>query len=442
MHDLIVIGAGSGGLAAAKRAANEKLSVLLIEEDTIGGTCVSYGCVPKKLWHGVAQCGYNIEKARQQGWDIENKGFDWSSTQEKITGFIKQLNERHEATCKKTGVEIVRGQAILASPTEVSVDEQTYTGKHILIAVGSKAHVQDIPGAQFCDTSYEFFAWKKQPKTVVIWGGGYIAVELGGILNALGTDVHIVIRKDHVLSGFDADFNQWLHKEYQRKGIHFHTDASISSIEKTSDRLLVTLTNHKTIEADRVIQALGRKPKTDGLNCEAVGVKRNGHAIIVNKTYQTSQPSISAIGDCIDHGQLTPVAIAQAREWVDKQLLNKVFPVDYHMIPTAIFSFPEAASVGVSETEAKEKYPHVTSRVLTFNPLTRALCDESKEPVWIKLIFATTTERLVGVCWVSEGAAEIIQTLTIAMQNGCCKADLDITMALHPSITEEIVTIY
>jgi glutathione reductase (NADPH) len=440
--DLVVIGAGSGGLVAAKRAALGGKRVILIEGDTIGGTCVSYGCVPKKLWHAISHGGHHMSIAKAHGWDVSNPSFNWETIQPRLMAFIQSLNERHYNTCKSAGVEFIRGYASFESPTSVRVNGDTYSTNHSLIAVGGQSVIQDIPGANLCETSYNFFNWQQQPASVAIWGGGYIAVELASILNALGTTVHLIIRQSRVLRGFDDDMRKWLHEQYQARGIIIHSDTTIQSIEAHVNQKKVILNNGETICVDNVLQALGRRPNTDRLNCEQVGVKRAPDgAIVVNDQYQTDCPQISALGDCIGGVQLTPVAIAQAREWVDHVLFNRSFAVDYQCIPTAVFSHPEAASVGLTEAEARQKHAIVHTKMMAFRPLTMMLSDH-QEKVWIKLVFVGSDDRVMGIHMAGDASAEIIQSLAVSVQKGITKADLDLTMALHPSVTEELVTIY
>ncbi len=443
MFDLIVIGAGSGGLAAAKRAAAAQKKVVLIENDSIGGTCVTYGCVPKKLWHAISQFRHQTTVAKHHGWIVDAPEFDWGHVAPRLTDYVRSLNQRHEQKCRDLGVQIIRGTARLASPTSIDVNGEIIEGKRILIAVGGKAVRLPIPGADLCDTSYEFFSWDHLPKSVVIWGGGYIAVELASILNALGANVDLVIRQTKVLRGFDEDLREFLQDRYTERGITIHRETTINAIEKTPIGLDVSCANGKTIRCEKVIQAVGRTPLTEPLNLTAMGVETtpNG-AVVVNDMYQTSVPTISALGDCIDQIQLTPVAIAQAREWVDKILLDKSFPVDYKLIPTAVFSHPEAATIGKTEYEARKVSDKIVIKNLKFNPLTMALTDTHKEPVLMKLILEGDDEKVIGIHLCCEGAAEIIQSLAIAMQKGMTKADLDLTMALHPSIMEELVTLY
>ena len=356
MVDLIVIGAGSGGLAAAKRAASYGKTVILCENDTIGGTCVSFGCVPKKLWHGVAHFKHTADIASEHGWEIKSS-FKWTDVQPKIKSFIQTLNDRHEQKCLDQSVTIIKGTASFVNSNTISINNKTYSANDFLIAVGSKAERLPFKGSELCDTSYEFFSWTTQPKTVAIIGGGYIAVELASILNALGTTVHIIIRKDTVLRGFDDDIRNKLHESYINRGIIIHNNQTIESIQKNNDQLEINLNDNNKLIVDKAIQAVGRTPNTGSLNCENASIKTTSNgAVICNKNYQTSIKNIHAIGDCLDHIQLTPVAIAQARQWVDHIYTKKDFPVNYYWIPTAIFSLPEAATIGLTEEQAKKEY--------------------------------------------------------------------------------------
>ena len=442
MFDLIVIGAGSGGLAAAKRAAGYGQSVLLCENDTIGGTCVSYGCVPKKLWHGIAHNGHVMDIGSEQGWSV-TKSFDWSKSQQKISDYVAQLNKRHEQKCLDQGITIVRGSATFINNNSIMINNQTFSAKALLIAVGSSAAQLDIPGAEYLDTSYEFFNWQDQPKAVTIIGGGYIAIELASILNALGSQVSLVIRQELILRGFDQDLRTKLHKLVSDRGVTIHQSLTPTAVESNNGVFITHLSDGSSIESNKVLQAVGRVPNTDSLSCSVANVKcaTNG-AIIVNEQYQTSNPAIFALGDCIDQHQLTPVAIAQARQWVDQQFSETPFPVSYYWIPTAIFALPEAATVGLTEEQANSEYDTVETKLLSFTPMSLALCDNHKEQLLMKLILANATQDVVGIHMIGDGAAEIIQSLAVAVQKGITKADLDLTMALHPSVTEELVTIY
>lgn len=441
-YDLIVMGAGSAGLVSAKAVAKTGRRVLLVDEDTIGGTCVSYGCVPKKIWHGISHARHAFDLARDHGWSFETPSFSWDTVQPRLMAYIAGLNDRHEAMCESAGVTIVRGRAQFVSATTVAIEGTHYTAAHIVIAVGARAVRLPVPGSSLCDTSYEFFSWTTQPSSVVVWGGGYIAVEMASILNALGTTVHLIIRQDRVLRGFDDAFRTVLHERYEQDGIHIHPNTTIEQITPAGDKKCVTLRDGTVLTVDRVLQAVGRVPNTDDLGCEVAGVMRTSNgAIQVDEAYQTTAPTVSALGDCIDRIQLTPVAIAQAREWVHNRYLKAPFPVDYSIVPTAIFSHPEAACVGMTETQARAEHPHIDVKSLSFTPLSHALATH-KVRVWMTVIWETDHGRVLGIHMIGDGSAEIIQALAVAVQRGITKDDLDRTMALHPSVTEELVTIY
>lgn len=442
MIDGLIIGAGSGGLAAAKRLAKYGKNVVLIEQDTIGGTCVSYGCVPKKIWHAVAGFDHHATLAEANGWTVSGLAFDWEQTQRNIQAYVKALNDRHQVICEDLGITIVRGTASFLDERTVAVNGRVYTPTHCLIATGSTATQLSFPGAEFCETSIDFFSWKTQPNRVAIIGGGYIAVELASILQALGTHVDIIIRGDTVLRGFDQDIRDLLNDQYQTRGICIHSGVTVTAIQAVGSRLDVMLSNQSSIDVDHVIQCVGREPNTASLQCKKSGIQCQKNRIIVNDKYQTSNPTIYAVGDCIARGQLTPIAIAQARQWVDYIVADRTFPVSFDVIPTAVFSLPEAASVGLSESDAKRQFSKVNCIKKRFFPLTSALMNQPKDPVLLKLVLEGDDERVIGIHMVGEGASEIIQCLAVAVQKGITKADLDYTMALHPSITEELVTIY
>jgi glutathione reductase (NADPH) len=443
MYDLIVIGGGSGGVAAAKKAAIFGKKVLLCEADKMGGTCVSYGCVPKKLLHQIAHFDHSVKLAKAQGWSIEKLSFSWLDARKKFQDYVSYLNQRYLSTCVDLGITVINGFAKLVDSTTIELENKRYSAKKILIAVGSKAEKLDIAGTQLCDTSYEFFSWSSLPKSVVVVGGGYIAVEIASILNALGVKTDVVIRKDLILTGFDHELQTHLQSLLIKRGINFHTGVNIKSFEKNSSLIKITLSSGKILESEKVLQAVGRRPNTANLGCVDVGVEcsENG-AINVNSEYQTTVDSIYALGDCVDQVQLTPVAIAQARKWAHKHFSQTKFNAFFDYIPTAVFSLPEAAVIGLSQTQAEEKYDNVSMSLLKFNPLLSALSIDHKEQVFIKVVYQGVNQHVVGIHIVCEGASEIIQGLAVAVQKGITKTDLDNTMALHPSISEELVTIY
>ena len=443
MYDLIVIGGGSGGVAAAKKAASFGKKVLLCEADKMGGTCVSYGCVPKKLLHQIAHFDHSVKLAKAQGWSIEKLSFSWLDARKKFQDYVSYLNQRYLSTCVDLGITVINGFAKLVDSTTIELENKRYSAKKILIAVGSKAEKLDIAGTQLCDTSYEFFSWSSLPKSVVVVGGGYIAVEIASILNALGVKTDVVIRKDLILTGFDHELQTHLQSLLIKRGINFHTGVNIKSFEKNSSLIKITLSSGKILESEKVLQAVGRRPNTANLGCVDVGVEcsENG-AINVNSEYQTTVDSIYALGDCVDQVQLTPVAIAQARKWAHKHFSQTKFNAFFDYIPTAVFSLPEAAVIGLSQTQAEEKYDNVSMSLLKFNPLLSALSIDHKEQVFIKVVYQGVNQHVVGIHIVCEGASEIIQGLAVAVQKGITKTDLDNTMALHPSISEELVTIY
>ena len=443
MYDLIVIGGGSGGVAAAKKAASFGKHVLLCEADKMGGTCVSYGCVPKKLLHQIAHFDHSVKLAKDQGWIVDTIDFSWPDARKKFHDYVAYLNQRYLSTCVDLGIRVVNGVAKLVDATTIELNNTRYSAKKILIAVGSKAVKLDVLGSDLCDTSYEFFSWSSLPDSVVVVGGGYIAVEIASILNALGVQTEVVIRKDLILTGFDHELQTHLQSLLIKRGIHFHTGVTIKSFEKNSSLIKTTLSSGNVLESEKVLQAVGRRPNTANLGCVEVGVEctKNG-AINVNSEYQTSVKSIYALGDCIDQIQLTPVAIAQARKWAHKHFSQTKFDAFFDYIPTAVFSLPEAAVIGLSQAEAEKKYDNVTTSLLKFNPLLSALSVDHKDQVFMKVVYQGLDKHVIGIHIVCEAASEIIQSLAVAVQKGITKTDLDNTMALHPSISEELVTIY
>lgn len=443
MYDLIVIGGGSGGVAAAKKAADLGQRVLLCEADKMGGTCVSYGCVPKKVWHNIAHFQHSLDIAQDQGWTVQDVTFSFKRAAKKCLDYVAYLNDLYLNTCLKKGIKIEKGYAKLTGSNTVDVNNITYQAKKILVAVGSKTSFLDVDGSDLCDSSNDFFYWKSLPSKVVVVGGGYIAVELASILNALGVDTHIVIRKEKVLTGFDYDFQTHLQELLLKRGIKIHSGVTVKGFYKKDSYIQTSLSDGTFIESEKVLQAVGRQPNTQYLGCTESGVACTDRgAIKVDSNFQTSVSSIYAVGDCIDQFQLTPVAIAQARKWAHSHFSNLEFNAFFDYIPTAVFSLPEGATVGLTQEQAEQKYQDVSVSVIKFNPLSTALSPKHKEKVFMKLIYQGSKKHVVGAHIICEGASEMIQMLAIAIQKGITKIDLDNTMALHPSIAEELVTIY
>ncbi|MDA1353390.1 MAG: glutathione-disulfide reductase [bacterium] len=436
-YDLLVIGAGSGGLAAAKRAARHGAKVAIFESDRVGGTCVIYGCVPKKMMVYASQFSHVPAHAAGYGWQF-NGTFDWPTFTANRHAQIDRLNTLHIEFLEKAGVTLVPHSASFIDPRTIEAGGHTYSAPKILIAVGGKATRPNIPGAEHAITSKELFGLSTQPKTVVIVGGGYIGTEFAGILNGLGTTVHMILRGDQVLRGFDSELAHQVQQEMQNAGINIHSNCTVKEINSTT----ITLSHGDAIQADQLLFATGRAPNLDHLNIIASGVAAPHGKIQVHDRYETNVPHIFALGDCTDTPNLTPVAIAEGRAFADTQFGDMAVTVNYDNIPTAVFSQPELATVGLSEAEAKQIHgdSHITVHRSNFRALYHLLSDDPTRTT-MKLIVHNETNKVLGAHMVGEHAAEIIQSVAIALNCGATKADFDATMALHPSSAEEFVTI-
>lgn len=445
-YDLLVIGAGSGGLAAAKRAARHGAKVAIFECDRVGGTCVIYGCVPKKMMVYASQFSHVPTHAAGYGWAF-NGTFDWAAFTQNRHAQIDRLNNLHKEFLEKAGVTLVPYNAQFVDPHTIEAGGQTYSAPKILIAVGGKATRPNIPGAEHAITSKELFALTTQPKTVVIVGGGYIGTEFAGVLNGLGTTVHMLLRGDQLLRGFDRELARHVQDEMTASGIHIHNNCTIETIEKepsTTDNqrtLSMKTSEGMDIEADQVVFATGRVPNLDHLNIMASGVSTPHGKVQVHDHYQTNVNHIFALGDCTDTPNLTPVAIAEGRAFADTQFGNSAPCVNYDNIPTAVFSQPELGTVGLTEEEAIQVHgkDHIHVHRSNFRALYHLLSNDPTRTT-MKLIVHKETDKVLGAHMVGEHAGEIIQSVAIALNCGATKADFDATMALHPSSAEEFVT--
>ena len=438
-YDLFVIGAGSGGIAAARRAASYGAKVAIAEADELGGTCVNRGCVPKKLMVYASTFSHTFKTATEYGWTPVESRFNWSEFIADKDEEIQRLNNVYGTGLEKAEVELFRGRATLLDPHTVEVVSRQITAEKILIAVGAKPWKPDIPGMEYAITSNEIFHLPEQPKRIVIVGGGYIGTEFSCIMNGLGSQVTFIIRRDLILTGFDEDIRSNIQAGMQEHGIRIITNVEIEKIERVSEELKVTLPR-ETIMADVVLVATGRVPLLRDLGLEKVGVKVEKGAIAVDSYSRTSQPNIFAVGDCTDRRNLTPVAIAEGRAFADTEFGKNSRHISYEFIPSAVFSQPEGATVGMTEAEAKEKYgEEIRCYRAQFRPLYYTLTEQN-EKAMLKLVVHSTTEQVLGAHMVGEHAAEVIQMLAIAINMGAKKKDLDATIGIHPSTGEEFVT--
>jgi glutathione reductase (NADPH) len=443
-YDLFVIGAGSGGVRAARIAASHGARVAIAEEYRIGGTCVIRGCVPKKLLVYASRFTDEFEDAEGFGWSIEGARFDWQSLIAAKDNEIARLEAVYGATLAKFNVELFAERATVAAPHGVKLTQsgRTVSAKAILIATGGRPNLdENLPGIEHVITSNEAFHLKEIPRRVVIAGGGYIAVEFASIFKGLGADVTLIYRRDKILRGFDEDLRNALTTAMTSRGIHIIAGHIFTRIEKTQTGLAGHITGGEVVEADQIMFAIGRSPNTAGLGLEGVGVKLSGNgAVAVEGTWQTSVPSIYAVGDVTDRVNLTPVAIREGHAFADTVFGNKAWTVDYKAIPTAVFATPEIGTVGFSEHEARAQYGDIDIYKASFRPM-KAILAGRDERMLMKLVVERASDRVVGVHILGPDAAEIVQMAAVAIRMGAKKSDFDQTMALHPSAAEELVTL-
>jgi glutathione reductase (NADPH) len=442
--DLFVIGAGSGGIATARRAAEYGAKVGVAEYDRLGGTCVNRGCIPKKLMVYASHFPELFTDAEGYGWSGVKSQLDWSKMMTAVNGEVTRLNGIYQRMLDNSKVEVLEGRGKFIDHHTVQVGERTITADKILIAVGGVPVRPNIPGIEHAIVSDDIFNLPTQPKQIVILGGGYIGAEFACILNGLGTKVTQIIRPETILRGFDNDLRSAIQTGMIEHGIKIINHAQDISIEKTETGVSVTVTTkdgQSTIFADAVsLAALGRKPNTADMGLENVDVKTQKGAIIVNAHSQTTVENIYAVGDCTDDIQLTPVAINEGRAFADTMFGNKPRTMNYADIPTAIFTTPEAATVGLTEEEARELHGDAIKIYRSnFRPMYYVLPGK-QEKTLMKLVVDTTTDRVLGAHMVGDHAAEIIQGVAIAVKMGATKANFDATVGIHPSSAEEFVT--
>lgn len=442
-YDLLVIGAGSGGVRAARMSAQMGAKVAVIESRYLGGTCVNVGCVPKKLFVYASEFTQSFKDSEGFGYTVDKMpSFDWPTLRDNKTREIERLNGVYQNILESSGVEIIHGHGEFVSAHEVKVGETVYSAKNILIASGSWPFKPDIPGNQYTYTSNEFFYMETFPKHAIVVGGGYIAVEFAGILNGLGCDTHIVYRGDTVLRGFDRDVRDFVSNELNEAGINLHYHTVIERIEKLeSGKLKAYLKDGQVVETDAIINALGRKALVEPMNVAAAGVEVAHHGNIdVNEHYQTNVPHIYAVGDVIGRVQLTPVALAEGM-YVSHFLFSDKPPrkVNYDLIPTAVFCQPNLGTVGLTEDAAEKIYNTVDVYESKFKPMKNTLSGNSQR-MMMKLLVDRETDKVIGCHMAGSDAGEIIQGLGVAMQAGATKNDFDSTIGIHPTAAEEFVT--
>ncbi|NVK13577.1 MAG: glutathione-disulfide reductase [Rhodobacteraceae bacterium] len=440
-YDLFVIGGGSGGVRAARVAAQEGAKVALAEEDRYGGTCVIRGCVPKKLMVFASEYSGMVEDAQAYGWDITAGGFDWDAFKGKLHGELDRLEGIYRNILKNNGVESFDSRAKLADAHTVELADGTRkTAKHILIATGGWPTVPEFPGSELAVTSNEMFHLDTLPESLLIVGGGYIASEFAGIMNGLGVKITQFYRGEQILRGFDEEARNVIAEGMREAGVDLRVNINVTEMRQDGGKIRVTDTNGEEHLFDKVMYATGRAPNADNLGLEETGVSRgkNGE-IIVDEYSQTSVPSVYAIGDVTDRVALTPVAIREAMAFVETVFKGNPTSPDHELIPTAIFTQPEMGTIGLSEEEAREQEP-VEVYATSFKPMQQAFAGRAQR-VLMKLIVSKATRKVLGCHIVAPGAGEMIQLAGIAVKMGATKEDFDRTVAVHPTMSEELVTL-
>ena len=440
-YDLFTIGAGSGGVRASRFAGNFGAKVGIAEERYLGGTCVNVGCVPKKLFVYAGQFAEAFADARGFGWDVPPAHFDWQTLLVNKDKEIARLNGIYDGLLTGAGVDVYHGRATLLDPHTIAVNGQTYTAANILIATGGWPRLLNIPGIEHAITSNDVFFLKELPRRVLIFGGGYIAVEFAGILHNLGVEVHQIYRNELLLTGFDDDLRHALYEEMTNRGITIQGRTTVEKIELTHGReKAVTLSNGETIMVDEVLFAIGRVPQSAGMGLAELGVKFDPlGAIRINDQYQTSVPHIYAIGDVTNRKNLTPVATAEGMIIARRLFNDQDSQISYDNIPTAIFSQPPIGTVGLSEHEARQQYDNVVIYRTRFRALKNTLSGRAERTL-MKLIVDGDTDRVLGVHMLGPDAGEIIQGFAVALKAGATKAIFDSTIGIHPTAAEEFVT--
>lgn len=439
--DLFVIGAGSGGVRAARISASYGARVACAEDTHLGGTCVNVGCVPKKLFVYGSHYSHDFADSSAYGWEVEPKGFSWPTLRDNKNVEIKRLNGIYKGLLDGAGVTTVHGTASITGPNEVTVDGTAYSAERILVATGSEPFVPEFPGSELAITSNEAFYLETFPKRALVVGGGYIAVEFAGIFNGLGVDTRLSYRGDMLLRGFDNGVREFVTKELVNSGIDVQLGSNVASISAgTNGSRDVEFADGSRENFDLVMYATGRRPRIAGLGLEALGVELqpNG-AVQVDDYFQSSVPSLYALGDVIDRFQLTPVAIAEAMCLASNLFKGTQQAMDYENIPTAVFCQPNIGTVGLTEEAAEARFGEIDVYQSEFKPMKHTLTGRN-ERTMMKLLVDPATDRVVGVHMVGPDAGEIMQGLGVALKAGATKAQFDATVGIHPTAAEEFVT--
>lgn len=444
--DYICIGGGSGGIASANRAAMYGAKVALIEAKALGGTCVNVGCVPKKvMWHGAQIAEAMHLYAKDYGFDVEMKGLNWGKLVESREAYISRIHTSYETVLGNNKIEVINGFAQFVDAKTVEVDGEHYTADHILIAVGGRPSIPAIPGAVHGIDSNGFFELKEQPKRAAVVGAGYIAVEIAGVLNGLGTDTHLFVRKESPLRSFDPMIIETLTEVMAAEGPTLHTHSVPKEVVKEEDgTVTLYFENGESHNTDILIWAIGREPTTDAINLAAAGVETNNRGFIkVDEFQQTNVEGIYCVGDIMEGGiELTPVAVKAGRQLSERLFNNKPnAKMDYALVPTVVFSHPPIGTIGLTEPEAIAQYGAENVKVYKsgFTAMYTAVT-QHRQPCRMKLVCAGEDEKVVGLHGIGFGVDEMIQGFGVAMKMGATKTDFDSVVAIHPTGSEEFVT--
>ena len=438
-YDLFVIGAGSGGVRAARIASAHGAKVAIAEEYRVGGTCVIRGCVPKKLFVYASHYAEELEDAASFGWTVEGARFDWPTLRDNVQREVSRLQGLYGQTLAKAGVSVYDARATFLDPHTLDVGGQRVTARKILVATGATPVIPDFPGADLGFTSNEAFHLERLPKRILIYGGGYIATEFAGIFHGLGVEVTQAFRGVTILRGWDEELRTRLQDIYVQKGIHMRGGASIARLDRDGDVIRATMTDGAVIETDAVMYAIGRRPNIDGLGLDKANVKtRENGAILVDANSQTSCAHIYAVGDVTDRIQLTPVAIKEGHAFSDTVFGGKHWTADHTRVPSAVFSQPPLASVGLDEDTARKEGHEIRVFRSEFRPMKFTLAGR-QERTLCKLVVDVKTDWVLGAHMLGPDAPEIIQAVAIAVKLGATKAQFDQTVAVHPTAAEEFV---
>lgn len=439
-YDLFVIGGGSGGVRAARLAGERGARVAIAEEHRYGGTCVIRGCIPKKLLVYASEYGYSIIDARSYGWTCSEVTFDWASLIANKDREIARLSQIYEQRLVHTGVEVLHARAVLADAHTIEVEGKRVTARTILIATGARPMGLDVPGTEYAITSNEAFHLPELPRRVAVVGGGYIGVEFTHVFAGLGASVTLVHHRDQILRGFDQDIREAATEGLREHGIALCMNDEVQAIARTaSGALSVRLRSGHRFETDVVMSAIGRAPSTRDMGLEALGVGLGPRGeVIVDGLSRSSIDHIYAVGDCTDRVNLTPVAIREAQAFVATVFEGRPTALEHEHIPTAVFGQPPVGAVGLTEAQARERFPRIDIYKSTFRPLKHTMTGRAQRTM-MKLVVDADTQKILGVHMVGMDAAEIIQCVAIAVRMGATKADFDATVALHPTTAEELV---